>query len=176
MKNKKAAIWVSTVLYTVIGLAVIGILLAVARPKIQEMQDSLVIEQTINALNTIDNKILKASEATGTTLNVEFKLARGQIIIDSLNDKISFVLEDSNHQLSEENKKLEWGKIQVLTEPAGDKWKVTLELEYGREYDITFNGNPSEKGVLERAKTPYKIWIKNEGLTADYKTHIDISV
>ena len=56
-RPKRSQVWVETVIYTLIGLAVIGILLAAAKPKIDEMRDKLVVEQTIDSMNSIDEKI-----------------------------------------------------------------------------------------------------------------------
>ena len=46
-KFLKAQVWVETAVYTIIGLAIIGIILAIANPSIQRYKDNAVIEQTI---------------------------------------------------------------------------------------------------------------------------------
>ena len=40
--DKKAQVWIETVIYTLIALALIGTVLAFVKPKIQEIQDKIV--------------------------------------------------------------------------------------------------------------------------------------
>ena len=48
IKNKKRGqIWVETVIYTLIGLTIIGLLLAVSKPQIDKQKDKALIEQKI---------------------------------------------------------------------------------------------------------------------------------
>ena len=47
MLKKKGQIWVETVLYTLIGLALIGITLAIMMPKITQSREKVVVEQSI---------------------------------------------------------------------------------------------------------------------------------
>ena len=58
MKEKKAQVWVETVIYTLIGLTVIGILLGFSKPKIDSMKDKIIIEQTIDLFERINSLIL----------------------------------------------------------------------------------------------------------------------
>ena len=62
---KKAQIWIETVLYTLIGLALIGIVLTIVTPKINEQKDRSVIEQSIEALNNFDSKITETLDRGG---------------------------------------------------------------------------------------------------------------
>ena len=57
VKNKLGQIWVETVIYTLIGIAIIGIVLAIAQPKIEAKKDEVIIEQAIESLGNIDEKI-----------------------------------------------------------------------------------------------------------------------
>ena len=50
--NFKGQIWVETVLYTLIALALIGITLAFVMPKINESKNNLIVEQTISSFRT----------------------------------------------------------------------------------------------------------------------------
>ena len=47
MNSRKGQIWIETVIYTLIGLALIGLVLAILTPKIKEFGDRQIIEQTI---------------------------------------------------------------------------------------------------------------------------------
>ena len=57
MMRKKGQIWIETVLYTLIGLSLIGLVLAFVTPKINEARDNLVIEQTKDVMKIFDDKI-----------------------------------------------------------------------------------------------------------------------
>ena len=49
-KRKKGQIWVETVIYTLIAFAMIGLALSFVKPKIDEIQDRGIIEQSITLL------------------------------------------------------------------------------------------------------------------------------
>ena len=53
----RGQIWVETVIYTLIGLALMGLVLAFVMPKINESKDRIILQQTITSLNDIDEKI-----------------------------------------------------------------------------------------------------------------------
>ena len=55
-KNKRGQIWVETMVYTLIAFALIGLVLAFVKPKIQETQDKAIIEQSVNILKDIVKK------------------------------------------------------------------------------------------------------------------------
>jgi len=65
--NKSGQAWVETVIYTLIGLSIIGIVLGVATPKIKELTDKAIIDQTISAMNDLDNKIVAVQVAAGNS-------------------------------------------------------------------------------------------------------------
>jgi type II secretory pathway pseudopilin PulG len=162
--NKKASIWVSTILYTLIGLAVIGTLLAVAKPKIDQTKDNLVVEQTIDSLNTLNEKIIEASQAAGTRLGLEFKMAKGTLTVNPDEDSISWEFKGSRYQLSEAtegNDFKELGILKVQTKKLGDKFNILLRLELADKVNlITENDNFLQ---IQKSNTPYKVWIENIG-------------
>ena len=45
--GSKGQIWVETMVYTLIAFALIGIVLMFVKPKIEEIQDTSIIEQSI---------------------------------------------------------------------------------------------------------------------------------
>ncbi|MEK6819672.1 MAG: hypothetical protein AABY03_00550, partial [Nanoarchaeota archaeon] len=57
-KNNSGQVWVETVIYTLIALTMMGAVLAFALPKIEEIQDKSIIDQSINAMKDINNVIL----------------------------------------------------------------------------------------------------------------------
>ena len=49
--NKEGQIWIETVLYTLIGLSLIGLTLTFVMPRINASKDIATIEQTMESLN-----------------------------------------------------------------------------------------------------------------------------
>lgn len=184
-KNKKAVVWVSTVIYTLIGLSVIALLLAVVSPKISEMKDSFVISQTTSALDEFDNIIVEIRQAVGQTRGYDLYLSRGVLFIHckegTLNQYIEWYLKDSHYMFSEATEPTEdeiWvsvaGNIKGFTEKRGNLFAVTLRLYYN-DLDLTFNGADVDDKTLQPAKTAYNLWLENKGLKAG-KQQIDISL
>jgi len=101
MMKKRGQIWIETVIYTLIGLSLIGLVLAIVTPKINDFRDRSVIEQTISSLNAFDAKINDILSAPGNVRVIEFRMKRGVLYIDSMNDKIIFELNDSKSLFSE---------------------------------------------------------------------------
>jgi len=160
IKSRRGQIWVETVIYTLIGLTLIGITLAFLTPKINETRDRSVIEQTISSLQTMDGKINEILRAPGNKRIVEFKMERGVIAFDGENDLIRYSLNDSQVIFSEPGIPVRLGKITVLTTEGQKTHSVVLTLDYN--FDMTVNG---EEGVLEfdSSPTPYSFSFENKG-------------
>ncbi|HUS48695.1 MAG TPA: hypothetical protein VMZ91_00880 [Candidatus Paceibacterota bacterium] len=173
MKNKKAQIWVETAIYSLIGLAIIGIILAIANPSISRYKDEIIIEQTIAALNDLNGKVLEVRETAGNIRIVEFRVKKGSLIIDCQEDKILYLLEESGLEYSEPGAEIQQGDIKIKTEKNNKKYDISLVLEYKDEnIDLTYNeGN--EKKTFSQASVAYKFSIENLGNEGE-KTKIDI--
>jgi len=177
MKNKKAQIWVETAIYSLIGLAIIGIILAIANPSISRYKDEIIIEQTIAALNDLNGKVLEARETAGNIRIVELRVKKGSLIIDSGDstegNKIIYLLEESGLEYSEPGAEIQQGNIKIKTEENNKKYDISLVLEYKDEnIDLTYNeGN--EKKTFSQASVAYKFSIENLGNEGE-KTKIDI--
>ena len=161
--KRKGVVWVSTVLYVLIGLAIISTLLAVLRPKIAETRDAFLIDQTVQGFNTLDDTIFRVREATGNRFLYTLNLDKGTFYIDAINQKIYWNM-DSSYQYSEENKTISEGRIDALTTKISEKvWNVNLALDYSQErVDFTINGAKKIQ-PLSKADLPYKVWISNNG-------------
>lgn len=169
MLKKRGQIWVETVIYTLITLILIGSVLAFITPKIQEIQDRSVIKQSITMLNDIEKIIISVSLSPGNKRIIDVGLKKGNLIIDSKNDKIIFEME-SPLEYSQEGEIIKEGNIEVLTEKLGSTNKITLTRSYN--FDITYAGK-NESKTITRSPTPYKISIENRGST---KTIIEINI
>ncbi|MBI2043211.1 hypothetical protein HYT25_02370 [Candidatus Pacearchaeota archaeon] len=171
--NKFGQIWVETVIYTLIALTMIGAVLAFVIPRIEEIQDRSVIEQSINAVKDINNVILSVVHGgTGNKRLVETNIRKGKLKIDGVNDKIIFEME-TNYVYSEPGQTVSIGNMEAMTEDIGGTNTVTLTSTY--DYDITNNGANDER-TIEDSTTPYTISIENKGENAEGKIIIDIVV
>ena len=57
-RDKKAQVWVETVIYTLIAFIMIGTVVTFAKPKIEEIQDKVILEQSLKLINDINTVIL----------------------------------------------------------------------------------------------------------------------
>lgn len=161
-------VWIETVLYTIIGLAIIGVVLAFVMPKINESKDSISVEQSISAMKDLDSKISDVSQQQGDIGKVEFAIGRGYLDINSTNDSLIFVITGLSSLYSEAGIPIKDGDIQILSEKGQKYDSVYLTLDYN--YNITYNGEDTEK-VLTAAPTPYEIYVENKN-----NNQLDITV
>src|SRR3989344_4085911 len=122
LKNKRAQIWVETTIYTLIGLTIIGLVLSFAKPKIDSKKDEIIIDQSLEALSNIESKILEVKQATGNKRIIELKIGKGDLVIDSVSDTISWKI-PSRLMYSQEDSPINVGKIKVTTYRPGP-WTV----------------------------------------------------
>ena len=169
--SKRGQVWVETVIYTLIGLAVIGLVMAVALPKINEKKDEIVIEQSIEALGNIDDKIYEVQRAAGNRRVVDLEIRKGSIIIDMEENTISWLL-DSSFPYSEEDMIVPLGRLSVTTRK-GNPWEIELKMNYSM--DLQYQKDNSGTKQLDPAPTPYKFMIENSGKNTEGNIIIDFS-
>lgn len=164
-KSKHAQIWVETVLYTLIALVMIGLVLAFVRPKIIELQDQAIIEQSITIIEDISNIILSINQAgSGNQRVMKLVIKKGSLKVDGINNKILFEIE-SSYVYSEPETLITYGEgIEIITENKGEYNLVTISKDYSGENDITYSKKDILKTITE-SPTPYKLLISNEGGT-----------
>ena len=114
-KSRHSQIWVETAIYTLIGLTIIAILLSVAVPQVDKIKDKGIILQTENALNELNRKILETTETPGNVRIIYLKLAKGRLEINSENNSIDYVLENTRLKLSEVGEKINEGDLILET-------------------------------------------------------------
>lgn len=172
--RKKGQIWVETVLYTLIGLALIGLVLAFVTPRIQKAKDELVVEQTIESLNVFDEKINAILEGgAGNVRNIDFTMRQGEFVIYPRDDEIRFVLKNLKKPYSEPGEHIEIRRMDLLTEEEQKTFSVTLTLSYEDIADLTYDGGNAEK-QFNAASTPYRFSIENKGVGGGSLEIIDI--
>jgi len=172
---KRGQIWVETVIYTLIGLSLIGIVIALVMPKIGEFKDKATIEQTIEVLNLIDSKVNEVLSAPGNVRYIKLKMRRGELIINGASDEIIYELVGIDTKYSETNVPIEIGSVNILTNETGSNYRVTLSLNFSN-YNLTYGGADTfEK--FSGVSIPYEFIIMNNGTSeTGGKTQIDIRV
>jgi type II secretory pathway pseudopilin PulG len=171
LKDYKGQVWVETVIYLLIAFVMMGLVLSFIRPKIEELRDKTILEQSVEVLKEIDNSILTIGSAGNRRL-VEVGIRKGSLIIDSENDEIIFEM-DSRYVYTEPDKIIQIGNIEALTKANGRSNTVTLKRDFSSEYDLTYNGEQILK-TLTKAPNPYKLFFTNNGISAN-KIAIDFS-
>jgi len=167
---KRGQVWVETVIYTLIAFVIIGAVLAYAKPKIQEMQDKAVIEQSIELMRNLDDTISNIGEA-GNQREVPLGIKKGKLIIDGENNKIFFEIL-SRYQHSEPDVEFTNLGIKELTKKAGSLFNVTLTLDYSATKNISYE-NKDKILSLTKSSTGYRLFLKNIGADAGGLTTID---
>jgi len=159
-KNHIGQIWVETMVYTLIAFALIGLVLAFVKPKIQETQDKGVIDQSVRILENIDF-VVRTLGGPGNQRVLEVGLNKGTLFIDGANDTIYFKIE-SRYVYSQPGEDVDVGGIVANTEKKGNINEVTLTKDYSGDYNITIQ-NKDELKEMTKAPTPYKIIISDNG-------------
>jgi hypothetical protein len=163
--KKRGQVWIETVIYTLIAFVMIGLVLAYAKPKIEEFQDKAIIEQTIKLMKDIDFSILIMGGPGNQRIH-ELVIKKGLFEIRGGENSIVFEME-SKHQYSEPGMEISNGNLIILTGEEKDKLHiVTLTRNYDGERNITYQGKDESK-TLTKASLPYYLLISNKGETLD---------
>ncbi|OGI12484.1 hypothetical protein A3K64_04195 [Candidatus Micrarchaeota archaeon RBG_16_36_9] len=171
--NNHGQVWIETVIYTLIAFVLIGLVLSFAKPKIEELQDRAIIEQSLSMLKQIDSTILTMGEA-GNQRILELGIKKGNLKIDAINDDIIFELE-SKSIYSEPGQNISDGSVRIFTEKRTGYSLVTLTADYSENYNIEFEGKEEVK-ILSKASTAYKLSILNEGEDISEKIILNMSI
>jgi type II secretory pathway pseudopilin PulG len=158
---KLGQIWIETVVYMLIGLALIGILLSIALPRINQMKDRALIEQSIDFLNILDSKFNEVLSSAGNTRQINLGIKKGNFVIDSWNNSIYFFFKDSSYMLSEIGETTKNGEINMLTINNGKNYDIYLALNYS-SFNITYNNQKVLKEFTS-SSAAYNLLIENRG-------------
>ena len=165
LKRKNSQIWVETVVYILIGLAIIGLLLSIIKPEIEKRKDKLLIEKSLEMLDFLKNKIEDIIYyGPGNSRTIEITIKKGLLNINGEEDKIEFSME-SSYLYSEINKSITQGGINIKTSKKGNHYVVSLVLNYS-DVNITWDNKDIEH-VLQKSSAPHKLLIMNKGETGD---------
>lgn len=176
LNSKKSQIWIETVIYLLIGITLISIILITALPRIENMKDKRIVEQTADALNDIDSKIVEIISTSGNTRLIEFRVAKGKIEIDADDDEIRFILDDTGLELSQPGVEIDLsGNVFLLTEKTASNFKIILVSKYPKLDLVNFDGEVIK--TLNAGTVPHKIIISNIGtLSPGDDTRIEFTI
>jgi len=162
--NKKGQVWIETVIYTLIALAMIGAVLSFAKPKIEQMQDKSIIEESVKVLEEMNTIILDVRKVSGNQRVFDLGIKKGSLTFNAEQEKIFFEIE-SKYRYSQPGEHIKSGSVDVFTEELSSKkeYKILLTLDYsGTDYDLQL-GNEDEIKQITKAASLYKISIVNRG-------------
>ncbi|MDP7521120.1 MAG: hypothetical protein QF567_02715, partial [Candidatus Pacearchaeota archaeon] len=120
---KRGQVWVETVIYTLIAFVMIGAVLAFIKPKIEEIRDKALIEQTIEVIESINFGIIELG-GEGNKRIIELGIKKGILKIDGENNLIIFEIE-SRHVYSQPGEDIYIGNIIANTKKRGTFNTVT---------------------------------------------------
>jgi len=171
--RKKAQVWVETVVYTMIAFVMIALVLAFAKPKIEEMKDKSIIDQSIGLMEEIDLTVSEITQgSSGNKRVLEVGVNDGVLKIDGENNRVFFEFE-GKYTYSEPGIPLSRGNLIIYTEKTGKISKVNITRSY--DYNITYELGDELKSI-GKASTPYSMLISNKGKDLQNKIIIDFKV
>ncbi|PJE81557.1 hypothetical protein COU58_01255 [Candidatus Pacearchaeota archaeon CG10_big_fil_rev_8_21_14_0_10_32_42] len=159
--SKKGQVWIETVTYTLVAFVLIGLILAFVKPKIDELQDKALIEQSLNIMRQIDSIINEVyGEGTGNKRLIEILVKKGKLTFDTQNDSLRFEFE-GKYQYSQDGQNYSESSFDIKTIKFGSVYRVLIEKEYSN-FNFTY-GDKDIPRVLSGSSTPYRIFISNKG-------------
>jgi hypothetical protein len=174
-KNITAQIWVETATYTLIGLVIIGILLAAAMPQIDKIKDRGVLTDTKEAMDLLDVDIRDIEQAPGNIRIFNLRMSKGKLEIDSENNSIRYILENTRLEFSEPGEVIKEGNFFIRTDTQGSRFAITMLLDYNNSINITYDNQILK--TLQPGTGGHKIKIENVGDNAfDEKTHLKFDI
>lgn len=162
VKTGRGQVWIETVIYLLIAFVMIGLVLSFIRPKIEEVRDKTIIEQSLELMKEVENIMLTIG-SPGNKRLIELNIKKGSLIIDGENDAILFEIE-SRYVYSEPGQIVKVGNVEALTVDKGEYNLITLKRDFRNSYDITYK-NENRLKTLGKASTPYRMYITNKGET-----------
>jgi type II secretory pathway pseudopilin PulG len=159
-RSKRGQVWVETVIYTLIGMAVIGLVLAGALPKINQKRDEMAIENSIQAMTVIDEKIYEVAQAVQNRRVVNLEIKKGSFFVNPAQDTISWRI-PSSFAYSEVGQSVPFGSMNITTTEDGGSYEVELEFSYNLNF--VYENDDFREEQFDAAPTPYRIVFENMG-------------
>jgi len=154
IKQKNGQIWIETVLYTLIGLALIGAVMSFAYPKINETREKILIEQTIASLHAFDEVVRNVAErGPGNVRSFDMTLKKGSFI----------TINGLTKPYSEPGVEISNGPVTIKTEEGNQFFNVILILNYGSNINITHEER-DDSLTISPSPTIYRLLVENRGI------------
>ncbi len=169
----KAQIWIETVIYLLIAFVMIGMVLAFIKPKIEEIKDKSILEQSVEVLGEIDDTITTIG-SPGNKRIIEIGLKKGTLEVNGVDDLLAFKM-DSMHIYTEPGEKIQIGVVIAETTKQTRDNYVVLTSNYTSSHNFTYNGNKEAK-ILTKAAVPHKLTITNVGYDSQGRTRINFEL
>jgi type II secretory pathway pseudopilin PulG len=166
--DNKGQVWIETVLYTIVILAIIAIVLSFTIPKINEGKDRLVIEQSIDALKNLDKSIYDAGRQTGNVRIVQFSLKRGTLFFNPASKNITLVIDGLTSIYSQPGQTIQDGEVGVTSVEGSKTHSIVLTLTYPESLPFRYEDEMGEVKV-NSASLPYTFSIENTGSYVNIK-------
>jgi type II secretory pathway pseudopilin PulG len=162
MMKKKGQVWVETVIYVLIGLALISLVLSFVMPRINQQRDKIIVDQTVVSLSKFDRKINEVINGGRDNKRiVDFSMKQGSFYINSEENEIVFVLEGLSKPYSEPGIEIPVGRVNVETTEGRKTSSVNLTLEYFG-VNLVYDDVEQNKKFTP-SSTPYRFSIENNG-------------
>ena len=162
-RSVQGQVWVETVLYTLIGIAIIGMVLSFAYPKIRAAQEAALVEQSITTLANLDEVItLVNGRGPGNVKTYTFVLKRGKLFIDGEQDSVLLELRGLSSDYSEPGLPVRQGRVEVLTTKEAKGYAVNVGVNYRMQkglIDVKV-GEKDTKKEFAKAATPYVLKVE----------------
>jgi hypothetical protein len=159
--KKRGQVWIETVIYTLIGLTLMGLALGFIMPKINEARDKALVEQAINSLAGLDGRVNEVIQTgTGNVRQAEFLMKKGELYINANSDNITMVLSGLAVIFSEPGVEVNFGRVKVVSEIGQKTNTVYLRLDY--KANLTYFEKDEDR-KFTAASTPYRYFIENKG-------------
>ncbi len=140
----------------------ISAVLAFAVPKIQEMQDAAIVDQSIRILRNIDETVTSIVQGgEGNKRTIEISLTKGVLILDGVQDQIIFEIE-SSRMYSEPGVIISDGNLKISTEQIGRDNKIKIWRNYSGLYNISYRNEEAVK-TLSKAAINHKLILTHQG-------------
>jgi type II secretory pathway pseudopilin PulG len=174
-RGKRGQIWVETVIYTLIAFVMIGAVLALAQPKVQQLQDKALIEQSMGIMSNIDSLLTSLDQGgPGNKREIELGINKGELKIDGVNESLTFEI-DGSYAYSEPGEDITVGNTIVHTTKKGDTYTVDMTQDRNSTYNFKYNDADALR-IISAASTPYDVFMSNEGQDSSGKTIINFIV
>jgi hypothetical protein len=171
--NLRGQVWIETVIYLLIAFIMIGMVLSFVRPKIEELKDKSILQQSQEVLETLDNTIITMG-VEGNKRVIDLGIKKGEFTFNGTSDEIKFESE-SIYVYTEPGQKVQLGNVVAETKKKTRDYIVTLTSDYSDNYNITYKGKDEAK-TLSKSSVAYKLILSNEGEDSSGKTIINVDL